>query len=170
MVNIAVIGGSRADKRYEPIAERIGELLAKNGATVICGGMLGVMEWVAKGAASAGGTVVGILPGTSTTGGNKFLTIRLPTGMGYARNFLVVRAADSVISIDGATGTLSEAAFALSEHKSVISIGDLHIDVTKEDDGKLFSCETPEEAVKKALSEAEKYRSENRGDSNGNWG
>ena len=156
--NIAVIGGSTADIKYREISLEVGHILAERHATVICGGMTGVMEWVAQGVSEAGGTIIGILPGYSTTSGNRFLTFRLPTGIGYARNFLIIRAADAVIAIDGATGTMSEAAFALTEGKSVIVIGDLGIDHTKKDDGIMFHADSAKEAVDLALREAEKHR------------
>ena len=158
MYNIAVIGGSTADISYREISVEVGRLLAERHATVICGGMTGVMEWVAQGVGEAGGTTIGILPGYSTTSGNRFLTFRLPTGIGYARNFLIIRAADAVIAIDGATGTMSEAAFALTEGKSVIVIGDLGIDHTKKDDGIMFHAASAKEAVDLAFREAEKHR------------
>lgn len=163
MYNIAVIGGSRADPKYEPLAMEVGERLAEAGAVVICGGMTGVMEWVSHGVSRKGGTVIGILPGFSATEGNRFLSYRIPTGMGYARNFLIIRASDAVIAIDGATGTLSEASFALTEGKSVAALGDITIDHLKIDDGHFIRVKTPEEAVITALKEAEKYRSSNHG-------
>ena len=158
MLNIGVIGGSRAEAKYMEMSIELGRLLADSHATVICGGLTGVMEWVSRGVKEAGGVVVGILPGMDPTSGNEFLTVRIPTGLGYIRNFIIIRASEAVIAIDGATGTLSEAAFALSEGKSVIVLGELEIDHLKIDDGKLLYAKTPGEAVKLALKEAEKER------------
>ncbi|MEM0157834.1 MAG: TIGR00725 family protein, partial [Thermoplasmataceae archaeon] len=158
MYNIAVIGGSTAALNYREISIEVGHLLAEKHATVICGGLTGVMEWVAQGVSEAGGTTIGILPGYSTASGNRFLTYRIPTGIGYARNFLIIRAADAVIAIDGATGTMSEAAFALTEGKSVIVIGEFEIDHTKKHDGIMFHAASASEAVNLAFREAEKHR------------
>ena len=158
MYNIGVIGGSRANGKYMEMSVQLGRLLADSHATVICGGLTGVMEWVSRGVREAGGVVIGILPGMDPASGNEFLTARIPTGLGYIRNFIIIRASEAVIAIDGATGTLSEAAFALSEGKSVIVLGELEIDHLKNGDGKLLHAETPEEAVELALKEAEKER------------
>lgn len=157
--NIAVIGGSQADQKYKPLAIRVGNKLAEEKALVICGGMSGVMEWVSQGVSEAGGTVIGILPGWRADEGNRYLTYGIPTGIGYARNFLIIRASDSVIAIDGATGTLSEAAFALTEGKSVIALGDMHIDHIKIDDGRFIKAPDPEGAVRLAIEEAKRFRS-----------
>lgn len=159
MYNIAVIGGSQADAKYKPVAISVGKLLAAEKAVVICGGMSGVMEWVSQGVSEAGGTVIGILPGWRADQGNRYLTFGIPTGIGYARNFLIIRASDAVIAIDGATGTLSEAAFALTEGKSVIALGDMQIDHLKIDDGRFIPASDPENAVRIALEEARRFRS-----------
>ncbi|MCW6169482.1 MAG: TIGR00725 family protein [Thermoplasmatales archaeon] len=158
MLNIGVIGGSTAEKKYLEIAEKIGRLLASRKVVVICGGKNGVMESVSRGVHEAGGTVVGILPGTSSSEGNAYLTVSIPTGIGYARNFLIVRASDALIAIDGSTGTLSEASFALTEGKSVVSIG-THIETKlKDGDGKFLSVQTAEQAVELVMKEAQDHR------------
>lgn len=156
--NIAVIGGSEVGNDYCEIAYNVGKLLAERKVTVFCGGLTGVMECVAKGISEHGGVAVGILPGTSVEQGNKYLSVRMPTGLGYARNFFIIRAAEAVIAIDGASGTLSEASFAITEGKSVVAIGDLKIDHRKEREGYFYTVKTEKEAVDKALEEAEKFR------------
>lgn len=158
MNNISVIGGGKVDEEYCRIAHEVGILLASRNTAVICGGLTGVMTCVARGVKEAGGISIGILPGYRADQGNEFLTVRIPSGIGLARDFLVVRAGDAVIAIDGSTGTKTEAYFALSEGKSVISIGTLNIKERKTTDGMFFSVETAEEAVEIALREAEKYR------------
>lgn len=158
MCNISVIGGSKADKKYLGIAYETGRLLAKRKATVICGGLTGVMESVARGVREGGGICVGILPGYDLSQGNRYLTVAIPTGLGLARNFLVVRAGESVIAIDGSTGTRTEAYFALSEKKTVITIGTSGLEKLKDTDGNLIAVDTPEEAVEQAISEASSYR------------
>lgn len=159
MYNIGVIGGSTADDSYMPIAYEVGRLLANEKATVFCGGLGGVMEWVSRGVCEENGIVVGILPGYLATEGNKFLSIRMPTGIGYMRNFLIVRASEAIIAIDGSSGTLSEASFAITEGKTVVSIGELEIDHRKPGDGMFIHASDPVEAVDIAIHEAEKYRS-----------
>ncbi len=156
MVNISVIGGSKVPNDICEIATEVGKLLAKKGAIVFCGGLGGVMECVSKGVKEENGIAVGILPGYTTKEGNNYLSVKIPTGMGYARNFLVVRAGDIVIAIDGSTGTLSEASFALAEGKDVIAIGDITIDPKKENEGKFFKVNTPKEAVELAFSRLNK--------------
>ncbi|WP_075056883.1 TIGR00725 family protein [Thermogymnomonas acidicola] len=142
------------------IAEEIGRLLARRGGCrVFCGGLTGVMEYVAKGVSEEGGIVVGFLPGMSAVNGNHYLTVPVPTGMGYLRNFLIVRASEAVIAIDGSTGTLSEAAFTVSEGgKSLVHIGPIPVRKSKENEGEVLEARTPEEAVDLAISEASKQR------------
>jgi uncharacterized protein (TIGR00725 family) len=104
------------------VAEQIGRMLAERGAVLVCGGHGGVMEAAARGAASVGGIVVGILPGLDRSAGNEHLTIAIPTGLGELRNGLIVRAADAVIAVGGAFGTLSEIALALKTDVPVIGL------------------------------------------------
>ncbi len=151
MLNISVIGGSDVPPEICEIATRVGKLLAKSGATVFCGGLSGVMECVSKGVREENGLVIGILPGNKAEEGNKYLSASLPTGLGYARNFLVARAGKVVIAIDGSTGTISEAAFALAEGKNVVAIGGLDLTPKKRNEGKFIKVSTPEEAVDLAL-------------------
>lgn len=109
---IAVIGAGRSDARLDAAAERVGALLADAGITVVCGGLGGVMAAVCRGARDRGGQTIGILPGTDRAAANPHVGIALPTGMGEARNVLVVRAGAAVIAIGGGFGTLSELGFA----------------------------------------------------------
>lgn len=120
---ISVIGGSRCTKDVADIALELGRELAKLGATVVCGGLSGVMEAVSKGAKSCGGLTIGILPGDDKRSANRYIDIAIPTGLGLARNTLVVRTGDVVIALPGEYGTLSEIAFALQFKKPVISLG-----------------------------------------------
>ena len=158
MFNIAVIGGSSVTDYYCNVAYEVGKLLAEKGATVFCGGLSGVMECVSKGVSEKKGVVVGMLPGTSTKHGTSYLTVKIPTGIGYARNFLIIRASEAVIAIDGSSGTLSEASFAVTEGRSVVAIGDLELNHRKEKYGTLYKVGTPAEAVEKAFEEAKKFR------------
>ena len=105
------------------MAEEVGRLVAEAGATVVTGGLGGVMEAASKGAREAGGTTAGLLPGADRHEANQWLTVAIPTGMGEARNALVVRAADGVIAVGGEWGTLSEIAFARKTGKPVVGLG-----------------------------------------------
>ena len=97
--------------------------LAEAGAVVVCGGRGGVMEGAARGAAEGGGLSVGILPGTSHSEANPWISIPLPTGLGEARNAVVVRAAEAVVAVGGSWGTLSEVALAAKMDVPVSTIG-----------------------------------------------
>jgi uncharacterized protein (TIGR00725 family) len=117
---IGIIGaGDCTSEGYEAAFE-IGKRVAERGAILVCGGLGGVMEAGAKGAVEAGGLTVGILPGVSADEANAFIRIPLPTGMGHARNALVVRASNVLIAVEGGYGTLSEIALALKMGKPVI--------------------------------------------------
>jgi uncharacterized protein (TIGR00725 family) len=120
---IAVVGAGRASAGELATAEAVGALLAERAAVVVCGGLGGVMEAACRGAKSAGGTTVGILPGLDRTAANEWVDVAIATGLGEARNSLVVRAADALIAVGGEFGTLSEIALALKTGKRVVGIG-----------------------------------------------
>lgn len=119
---IAVVGPDSASEAEYADALQVGRGLAAAGAIVICGGHGGVMEAASRGAAEAGGTVVGLLPGLERAAGNCWLTVSLPTGLGELRNGLIVRAADAVLAVGGAYGTLSEVALALKAGVAVVGL------------------------------------------------
>jgi uncharacterized protein (TIGR00725 family) len=119
---IGVIGGRRVGKGLLKEAEEVGRLLAERGAVLVCGGLTGVMEHASKGAKSAGGTTVGILPHEKTGSENPYIDIPIATGMGIGRNVIITRTADAFIAVGGAYGTLSEIAFALQLGKPVVGI------------------------------------------------
>lgn len=119
---VAVVGAGVCDESIARIAEEVGRGLASRGAVLVCGGLSGVMEAACRGAKSAGGVTVGILPGTDREEANAFVDVAIATGLGEVRNTLVVRAADAVIAIGGEWGTLSEIAFALKTGKRVIGL------------------------------------------------
>ena len=93
-------------------AEEVGHLLASAGVVVVTGGGTGVMEAASRGAASVGGTALGILPGADRREANPHLTLSLPTGLGEMRNALIVRSVDALVAVGGSWGTLSEVALA----------------------------------------------------------
>src|SRR5690349_18348696 len=119
---VAVCGASEATPSQLEAAREVGRLLAEAGAVVINGGFGGVMAAASEGASSAGGTVVGILPDTDRDGANPHLTISLPTGMGQARNAVIVTAAESVIAIGQGWGTLGEIAIARRLGRAVVAL------------------------------------------------
>ena len=119
---VAVIGGHSCTKEVEQIAHKIGKIVAKMGAILVCGGLGGVMEAACKGASSQGGLTIGMLPGDSKVVANPYVSIGIPTGLGLARNVLVVKGADIVVAISGSYGTLSEIAYAMQYAKPVIGI------------------------------------------------
>jgi uncharacterized protein (TIGR00725 family) len=80
------------------------------------------MAGACRGAKAAGGTTVGILPGNDRVAANEWVDVAVSTGLGEARNALVVRAADAVVAVGGGYGTLSEIALALKAGKPVIGL------------------------------------------------
>jgi uncharacterized protein (TIGR00725 family) len=111
-VRVAVVGAGICGEELMGLAEEVGRAVAEAGAVLLCGGLGGVMEGAARGAARAGGITIGLLPGSDARSANPYIRIPLPTGLGEGRNVLVARTADVVIAIGGEWGTLSEVAFA----------------------------------------------------------
>lgn len=143
MVQVTVIGAGEANGKERTDAAEAGRCIARGGAVLVCGGRGGVMEAASRGAREAGGTVVGILPGEGP--GNPYLTVVIPTGLGIARNALVVAAGDAVIAVGGGYGTLSEIAIALKRGIPVFGLGTWDIDG-------VIPCPSPEEAVSRACA------------------
>jgi len=143
---VAVCGASEATPSQLAAAREVGKLLAKEGAIVINGGYGGVTGAASEGAASEGGMVVGILPEVHRDGANPHLSVSIPTGLGQARNLVIVTAADSVIAIGAGWGTLSEIALARRLGRSVFALDTWDIEG-------LDVVKSPAEAVKRALGE-----------------
>jgi uncharacterized protein (TIGR00725 family) len=121
---IAVAGPGHGSGEAElALAEEVGAAVAEAGAGLVCGGLGGVMEAACRGARSRGGLTVGLLPGTDRDAANGWVVVALPTGLGEARNALVVRTADAVVAVGGGWGTLSEIALALKAGLPVVGIG-----------------------------------------------
>ena len=120
---VAVVGSSVATGDEERIAQETGRLIAEAGWVLVCGGLDGVMAAACRGAKTSGGTTVGILPGDDRGAANPWVDIAIPTGMGEARNALVVRSSDAIVAIGGEFGTLSEVALALKLGRPVIGLG-----------------------------------------------
>lgn len=152
-VQVAVCGPARCAEADRLAARRVGELLAARGAVVLCGGGDGVMAAVAAGARSAGGVVIGVLPGADRRGASPDLTAAVVTNLGQARNALIVQSADAVIAVGGSWGTLSEIALAMRRDAvPVVTLGGWRV---LDADGRpvpgLRRAASPEEAVRLAL-------------------
>jgi uncharacterized protein (TIGR00725 family) len=121
---VAVIGSSRLAPGSElvKLAEEVGRLLAEAGVTVVCGGGPGVMEAVARGAAGAGGTVIGILPGSDPAEANPRCTHVVATGSGQTRNLAVAASGEAAIAVGGEWGTLTEIAYARNLGRPVVAL------------------------------------------------
>jgi uncharacterized protein (TIGR00725 family) len=115
-------GGASPPNEALDAAEEVGRRLAEAGITIVCGGLGGVMEAAARGAAGAGGEVIGILPGDDPAAANSHCTHVIATGIGHARNLAVVASGDAVIAIGGEWGTLSEIAFARRLGRPVVAL------------------------------------------------
>jgi hypothetical protein len=143
-ISIGVIGAGECSTEIYGIAYEVGCLVGQNEWVLVCGGLGGVMEGAAKGCFENGGITVGILPNTEKRSANPFVTLAIPTGMGEARNVLVVRASDVVIAIAGGYGTLSEIGLALKIGRPVIGLG------TWQDIDGVDYVETPQQAIERA--------------------
>ena len=142
-VQIAVIGSGA---EHEGRAEAVGRLLAERGATVVTGGRGGVMAAASRGAKSAGGTTIGIVPGESRAEASEWVDHVVVTGIGHARNLAVVASGDAVIAVGGGYGTLAEIGLALTLGRRVVVL-----EPGWEIEGTL-SAGTPEQAVELALA------------------
>lgn len=149
---VAVVGGGTCDEGTGRVAEAVGRLLAEGGATVVTGGLGGVMAAASRGASEAGGLTVGILPGEDPGEANPWVQVSVPSGLGELRNGLVVRSADALIAVGGEYGTLSEVALALEAGRPVVGLSTWRlVRPDGEDDGGVHEVEGPEAAVELAL-------------------
>lgn len=131
---------------YLKKAEDVGWHIAKQGALLICGGLGGVMEAASRGAKNGGGKTIGVLPGTDKNTANEYIDIPIVTGMGEARNIIIVRTADALIAVGGRFGTLSEIAFGLAFEKPIVGL-----DTWKYFEN-MIDCEIPEETKYRACT------------------
>jgi len=127
-IRIGVIGAGQCDPSLYQAAYNTGRIIASHGGILICGGLGGVMEGAAKGAFEQGGITVGFLPTSSAADANPYITLPLPTGLGHARNVLIVQASRLVVAIGGGAGTLSEIGIALKTNVPVIGYQTWKID------------------------------------------
>lgn len=142
---VAIIGRGQCSVEEAKIVSETAKLLAENGFRLICGGLGGTMEAAAKGFKEGGGETVGILPGKDSSTATEYIDVVISSGMGEARNVLIVRSADIIVAFPGKYGTLSEIAFALVENKPIISLGSW--DIAPE----IRKVSTPQEAVDMAM-------------------
>lgn len=127
-ITISVIGRNEFNDKVEPIARRIGNIVAKVGAVLVCGGLGGVMEAAARGAKEAGGTTIGLLPGIDKSDANPYIDIALPTSIGFARNAMVACSADIIVALPGSYGTSSEISYGLVYKRPVIDLGGWNVE------------------------------------------
>jgi len=143
-IQVAVVGSGA---EHEQRAEEVGRLLAERGCTVVTGGLGEVMAAAARGAKSAGGTTIGIVPGEQRGSANEWIDHEVVTGIGHARNLAIAASGDAVIAVGGAWGTLAEIAFASRLGRRVVILEPgLSVEGVPR-------ARTPEEAVELALSE-----------------
>ena len=136
------------------MAEAVGRVLAEAGAILVCGGRGGVMAAACRGAKSASGLTIGVLPGDSAAEANPYVDIPIITGMGEARNIIIVRTAQAVIAVGGEFGTLSEIALALKLGRRVVGLGTWELSKGGRLVQDILVASTPEEAVRLALTES----------------
>jgi uncharacterized protein (TIGR00725 family) len=149
---IAVVGPGEAAPDELAVAEDVGAAIAEAGAGLVCGGLGGVMEAACRGARSSGGLTLGLLPGVDRGDANGWVLVAVPTGLGEARNALVVRAADAVVAIGGGWGTLSELALALKTGRPVVGIATWEMRKAGADVAGITSIMDPRKAVETAIS------------------
>jgi len=142
---IGVIGTGQCSPVVEKLAFEVGRQIAKSNAILVCGGLGGVMKSAAEGAKSEGGTTIGILPGRNRGDANRFIDFAIPTGIGEARNLVVINASDAIVALPGRFGTLSEFGFALKLNKPVVNMGGWDLEEAA------VSSDNPEEAVRLVL-------------------
>ena len=151
-ITIGVIGGRESTEEVSAWAEQVGREIAKSGARLICGGYGGVMAAACRGAQAEGGETIGVLMGDSCADANPWVSIPIATGLGEARNLIIVRTADVLIAIDGGYGTLMEIAAARCIDKPVVGLQTWKLRQQKRDlDGDVIEAMGPAEAVSRAL-------------------
>lgn len=143
---IGVIGAGQCTPDIQESAYQVGLEIGRQGYGMICGGLGGVMEHAARGCREAGGLTIGVLPQDTAASANLFIDIAIPTGMGIARNLIIVRSALGLIAVNGKYGALSEIAYALQLGKPVVGLEtwDVSEDIVKADN--------PLDAVEKIIN------------------
>jgi uncharacterized protein (TIGR00725 family) len=159
-VNISVIGGEGAGETALVLAEEVGRELGRRSVTLVCGGRGGVMEAACRGARAEGGHTIGILPGRNAaeTPPNAYVEFPVFTGIGYARNAVVVLSGEAVIAISGSFGTLSEIAYALINGIPLVGLDTWDFDYHDWEPSGIVRVSTAAEAVETAVALVEARR------------
>jgi uncharacterized protein (TIGR00725 family) len=144
-IHISVVGTGEADRTLLDLARAVGREVARADGVLICGGLGGVMAGACRGAREAGGRTIAIVPGPDPSTANPWAEVVIATGLGHARNVLVVQSGDAVIALPGSFGTLSEVALALKVGRPVVGLG------AWGDIEGVVAVESPEEAVRQAF-------------------
>ncbi len=152
-MRVSVIGGSTVEAETAQRARTVGRLLAERGHDLICGGRGGVMSAACQGAVEAGGHTIGILPGEDPAAANPHVETAVATGLGNARNAMVVLNGDAAIAIDGHTGTLSELALARDYDRPVAGLDTHHVEALT-----VEHVDTPRAAVEHVEHAADESR------------
>ena len=153
-ITISIVGGHDVNSEVEQVAHKIGNIVARVGAILVCGGLGGVMTHASRGAKEAGGTTIGLLPGKEKSDANPFIDIALPTAMGFARNCMVACSADIIVALPGSHGTNSEICYGLVYKRPVVDLGDWNIEGMI----KVNGVDEAEEKIKEFISEIKKAR------------
>jgi uncharacterized protein (TIGR00725 family) len=153
-VYVGVIGGRRCSAEIAELAFQVGSGIAEQGWILVCGGMGGVMEQACRGARSRNGVTLGILPGGSRNSANPYLSCSVVTGLGEARNVLVVKSSQAIIAVDGSYGTLSEIALANAAGIPVVGLRSWRLDADQNSGRRLFTqmVDSPNEAIRAVQS------------------
>ncbi len=149
---VAVIGSAVCGQEVADLSREVGWEIARQGAVLVCGGRGGVMEAACRGAKEAGGLTVGILPGVVRSEANPYVDVPIVTGLGEARNAIVVRTADAVVAVSGGYGTLSEIGLALKMGRPVVGLGTWELQREGQPVDAVVQVDTPAQAVKAALT------------------
>lgn len=165
-ITVAVVGAGRCGESLAAAAERVGAGLAEAGATVVTGGLGGVMAAASRGARARGGPTIGVLPGrdAAESAPNPDVVFPIFTGLGQARNLAVVLTGDAVIAIGGSWGTLSEIALARKHGRPVVLLDSWGLSPPPSTEGPEAppAARSPEEAVRLALDAVRRRRQEDR--------
>src|SRR5207237_8721723 len=120
------------------------------------------MEAAGRGAKEKGGMVVVIIPNEDMSYANPYCDIIIPTGIGFARNFITAYSADVAIVVGGGAGTFIEACVAYQKGKPIVAligsggtadkIADTFLDERETVKG--IADSSPEVAVEEAMDHA----------------
>ena len=144
---VAVCGESDPQTSLANLAFELGRGIAERDAVLICGGLTGVMEHAARGARSAGGLTIGLLPGEDPTEANEYIDVAIASGLGHARNAILARTADGVVALGGGLGTLSEIALALRNGRPTVGIQTWRFDRDRRTEPDLPTAANPHDAL-----------------------